>query len=266
MKRKSIEEKAFDLLKGNLSKSEEEEIASDLTQAGIGPEELDSLKHVNELLEDIELPDPSSKLDDRFYAMLEAEKLNKEYTEPAIIRSKRVISFFTWPGLRIAAGISLFLLGWFASGWSGNRPGDNKQVAVLAKEVKGLKETLVLTMMQQSSPVDRIRAVNMVNEFENADKEVIESILSLLNNDSNDNVRLLALETLARYSGLPEVREGLIASISNQKSPLVQIRLAEIMLDLNEKKAVPEFQKVLQNAGLNYGVRSKMNDAIVVLL
>jgi hypothetical protein len=38
------------------------------------------------------------------------------------------------------------------------------------------------------------------------------------------------------------------------------------MLALNEKRAVPEFQKVLQNAGLNYSVRDKLNEAVVILL
>jgi hypothetical protein len=106
----------------------------------------------------------------------------------------------------------------------------------------------------------------MVSELKDADKQIIAGLTNLLNSDSNDNVRLLALEELTRYSAIPEVREGLIASIKNQKSPMIQIRLAEIMLFLNEKRAIPEFQKVLQDAGLNYSVRGKMNDAIVVLL
>jgi hypothetical protein len=38
------------------------------------------------------------------------------------------------------------------------------------------------------------------------------------------------------------------------------------MLALNEKRAVPEFQKVLKNANLNYSVRGKINEAVVVLL
>ncbi len=121
-------------------------------------------------------------------------------------------------------------------------------------------------MMQQSSPVERIKAVNMVGDFDKADNQIIESLIGVLNNDSNSNVRLLALDALIRYSSVPEVREGLIASIGNQTSPLVQLRLAEIMLALNEKRAVPEFQKVLQNASLNYSVRDKLNEAVVVLL
>jgi hypothetical protein len=213
------------------------------------------------------LPEPSERMDKRFYTMLEEEQRKALIGEPEVKPVKPFFVSLLAPGLRIAAGIALFLLGWFAAGWSGSVfPAGNKQIANLTGEVKQLKETLVLSMMQQSSPVERIKAVNMVSDFDKADNQIIESLIGALNNDSNDNVRLLALDALIRYSNIPDVREGLIASIGNQTSPLVQLRLAEVMLALNEKRAVPEFKKVLQNANLNYSVRGKMNEAVVVLL
>jgi hypothetical protein len=266
MKRKDIEEKMFDLLQLNHSRAEQDRIIKELDGSGLSTGELESIQRVKLLLENESLPEPSEKMDRRFYAMLEDEKRRILLGEPEPQNRRSFLSQLAGPGLKIAAGISLFLLGWFTSGWFTGGSVSNKQVNSLAGEVRGLRETLVLTMMHQSSPVERIKAVNMAGEFENADKQVLTGLVSLLNTDSNDNVRLLALETLARYPSVPEVREGLIASIANQKSPLIQIRLAEIMLALNEKRAVPEFQKVIQNAGLNYSVRGKINDAIVVLL
>jgi hypothetical protein len=38
------------------------------------------------------------------------------------------------------------------------------------------------------------------------------------------------------------------------------------MIALDEKRAAPEFQKILTNAGLNYVVRNKINEAVTVLL
>ena len=266
MKRKNIEEKLFDLLSGKLSGDEEDRIMKELDGSELSAGELESIRRVKQLLENESLPEPSEKMDRRFYAMLKDEKHKILLGEPELQSRKSMLSHLTGPGLKIAAGISLFLLGWFASGWFSAGSVSNNQVNSLAMEVRGLRETLVLTMMQQSSTVERIKAVNMISEFENADMQVLAGLVNLLNTDSNDNVRLLALETLARYPSVPEVREGLIASIVNQKSPLIQIRLAEIMLAMNEKRAVPEFQKVIQNAGLNYNVRGKINDAIVVLL
>jgi len=267
MKRQDLKEKLYDLLHGNLSPQEEEEVLAGLEKSGVTREEIESMRAVNQIIDDTPVTEPSERMDKRFYAMLEEEQRKILLGEPELKLKKPLLVSLITPGLRIAAGIALFLLGWFAAGWLGSAtPAGNKQIANLAGEVKQLKETLVLTMMQQSSPVERIKAVNMVSDFEKPDNQIIESLIKVLNNDSNNNVRLLALDALIRYSSVPEVREGLIASIGNQTSPLVQLRLAEIMLALNEKRAVPEFQKVLQNASLNYSVRDKMNQAVVVLL
>jgi hypothetical protein len=267
MKRQDIEKKLLDLLHGNLSPKEEDEVIAGLEKSGITRKEIESLRSVNQIIDNAPLPEPSEKMDKRFYTLLEEEKRKALLGEPEVKLKLPFSGSLMAPGLRIAAGIALFLLGWFSASWSGSViPAGNKQIADLAGEVKQLKETLVLTMMQQSSPVERIKAVNMVSNFDKADNQIIESLIGVLNNDSNSNVRLLALEALVRYSSIPEVRESLIASIGNQTSPLVQLRLADIMLALNEKRAVPEFQKVLQNANLNYSVRDKLNEAVVVLL
>lgn len=267
MKRQDLEEKLLDLLHGNLSLEEEEEVIAGLEKSGITREEIESMRSVNKIIDNTPLPEPSERMDKRFYILLEEEQKKALLGEPEAKTKRSFLASSITPGLRVAAGIALFLLGWFAAGWSGSvTPAGNKQMANLAGEVRELKETLVLTMMQQSSPVERIKAVNMISDFDKADNQIIKSLIGVLNNDSNSNVRLLALDALIRYSSVPEVREGLIASIGNQTSPLVQLRLAEIMLALNEKRAVPEFQKVLQNASLNYSVRDKLNETVVVLL
>jgi len=265
MNKKELEEKMADLLLGRISRAEEEEILKEINDSGFSVKELESLLKVSKFLNETPLQEPSDRMDKRFYALLEDEKRRILLGDPEIRHQNSFLFFLKGPGLRIAAGIALFLLGWFTSFWFGGAT-ERTQVNVLAEEVKGLRETLVLTMMQQSSPVERIKAVSMVSEFKDADKQIITGLLRLLNSDSNDNVRLLALEELTRYSSVNEVREGLINSISNQKSPMIQIRLAEVMLFLNEKRAVPEFQRILQDDGLNYSVRGKMNDAIVILL
>jgi hypothetical protein len=266
MKKQDYREKLIDLLHDDLSQEAKNEIIGDLEKSGMSRQEIEAILSVDRLAENIPVPEPSERMDKRFYAMVEDEQRKALPGEPEARPKKRILnSLFISVG-GIAGGISLFLLGWFASGWFGIHSGSNNQLANLTGEVKQLKETLVLAMMQQSSPVERIKAVNMVSEFDKADTQIIESLIDILNHDGNDNVRLLALDALTRYASIPEVRDGLIASIGKQTAPMVQLRFAEIMLALNEKRAVPEFQKVLQNANLNYSVRGKMNEAVVVLL
>ncbi len=67
-----------------------------------------------------------------------------------------MVSGFTLSvGLRIAAGIALFLLGWFTASWSGQRSHTGREMAELSDKVTDLKQTLVLTMMQQNSSLEK---------------------------------------------------------------------------------------------------------------
>jgi hypothetical protein len=214
----------------------------------------------------ISVPLPSDKMDDRFRMMLDEEKKRDLIGGSISERKRSLYQQFSNPVWKIAAGIALFLMGWFGASLIGKGTADNQQLASLSSEVVRLRETLVLAMIEQNSPVERIKAVNMMNQMDQADGKIIQSLLSTLENDENDNVRLIALDALIRYANQPAVREGLINSISKQTSPMVQLRLAEIMVSLQEKRSVPEFEKILNNANLNYSVRIKLDETVQILI
>ncbi len=234
-------------------------------QKGLSDDEKRDLKKIYDILLDEDIPEPPDSLDDRFYSMLR-DNLSEENRNYRIGLSGFLKSDSFRVMARIAAGIALFIIGWFGARITGSTQSGEKQLAELTSEVSGLRQSLVLTMLSQDSPSERIQAVNMVSEMNEVDNKIIESMLSTLNNDPNDNVRLVALETLTLYVYYPEVREGLVKSISIQESPLIQYRLAEIMQALQEKRSVPEFQKVLNDITLDYSVRERINETIEVLL
>jgi hypothetical protein len=218
---------------------------------------------LHERIGKIPVPEPSGTMDAKFRLLLREEKKRILVSEP-VSESKRLAHPVSYYVMRIAAGIALFLSGWFTS--SVTDLGNNRdQLTSLGNEVYMLRETLVLAMVQQNSPVERIKAVQMASQFE-ADDRIIESLIRMLGNDDNDNVRLMALEALVKYADKPEVREKLISTISMQSSPMVQLRLAELMRIMQEKRSVPEFQKVLLDVHLNYTVRSKIDETVRLLI
>ena len=197
-----------------------------------GNESSPTLEELHGDVGNIQVPRPSEKMDERFRMMLDEEKRKDLIGGSITERKKPFYRHFSNPVWRIAAGISLFLMGWFGASWFGTGAPDNHQLASLSSEVVKLRETLVLSMIDQNSPVERIKAVNMMDQMEPADGKIIQSLLSTLENDENDNVRLIALDALIKYAHQPTVREGLINAISKQTSPMVQLRLAEIMVSL----------------------------------
>jgi hypothetical protein len=95
---------------------------------------------------------------------------------------------------------------------------------------------------------------------------MIVLLLDTLGRDANANVRLVALEALAAHADVPGAREGLIQSMDRQKSPLVQLALADVLVRLDAKQAVGHFRRLLQRKDLNDVVRAKINESLKMLM
>lgn len=201
---------------------------------------------------------PSMRLDDQFYAMLAAEK-----------KKQRGYSF-QWPSWsflmpRLAMASVILILG-FAGGFWLRRPAEGSDVAALTKEVTELKEMMMLSLLENESASDRLRAVSLTRELGNASDKVTKALFATLNNDPNVNVRLAALEALIPFTSQAAVREELVRSIALQESPLVQVNLAELMVAMQEKKSVDELKKLMESDKTPKEVKEKIRKSIEVLI
>ncbi len=143
--------------------------------------------------------------------------------------------------------------------------GESKQLAALTTQVHEMRELMMLSLLQNPAASERLRAVSYTSEITHVNPNIAAALLATLNNDPNVNVRLTTLEALTHFARDPVVRQGLIQSILQQESPLVQAALADVMLKLQEKRAIPSFKKLLQQKDLNGMVRSKIEETITRL-
>jgi HEAT repeat protein len=143
---------------------------------------------------------------------------------------------------------------------------DKQQLQVLSTQVHEMREMVLLALLENPSASERIRGVGYTNEISKVNRNVINALLSTLNNDPNSNVRLMTLEALTHYADDPAVREGLVQSILQQDSPLVQAALADVMLKLQEKKSVGPFKELLHQKDLNEMVRMKIRQTLTRLI
>jgi hypothetical protein len=102
--------------------------------------------------------------------------------------------------------------------------------------------------------------------MDNASEKVTNALFTTLNHDENVNVRLAALEALTSYSKDSAVRAKLIASISAQDSPLVQVAMAELMVAIQEKKSVEALKQLLNSDRTPKEVKTKISESIKVLI
>ena len=221
---------------------------------------LNNLHLLDENISKMVDPKPSMELDNRFYTMLGEEKRR-------VKRQSLQFSLPSWNLLlpRLAFGIVL-LVGGFAAGYLVSNPQGNGDVASLTQEVTDLKEMVMLSLLEKESATDRLKAVSLTNEMDQASKNVTQALIKTLNQDGNVNVRLAALDALRPYVGDSNVRELLVKSIANQDSPMVQIALAQLMVELQEKNSVGELRKLLKDESTPKEVKARIQESIEVLI
>lgn len=239
---------------------EMKEIESFIESGEIDLVDLAEIRGLEQHVSNFESRSPSLKLDDRFYQMLKAEK-----GEAKPFSWKNL---FAWPDAapRLAFASLTLVLG-IAVGYLLRSPVQkNEQIEMLGQEVSDLKELMMLSLLEKESTTERLKAVSLTQEMDQASQKVTGALLQTLNNDENVNVRLAALDALKAYSHESKVREGLIRSISKQDSPLVQISLAELMVALQAKSSVKELEKILHDKNTPIDVKKKMEESIKVLI
>jgi hypothetical protein len=235
----------------------EELIASgDLTLADVP--DLDQLHSEIIRMEDAA---PSRRLDDQIYAMLANKKKEN--------RPRSIRGIFSWPERmpRLALASLTLVLG-IAAGYVLRTPSADadRKIDVLSQQVSDLQEMMMLSLLEKGSATERLKAVNLTQEMSDASRKVTNALLQTLNHDENVNVRLAALEALKPYAAESGVREALIRSIARQESPLVQISMAELMVALQEKSAVKEFQKIVDSDKTPAEVKKKIKESIDILI
>jgi hypothetical protein len=251
---KEFQEQIVDYLSGNLSKEERESFEAYLKHHPEHQEEFEAAQFLWKGDEE-ETPEPSLGMDENFYTLLNSE-VKKGAKQPWFQRLEQFL-FGNLPK-QLAYTVIILAAGFFV----GNNVITGKKVEEAQAETQEVRSQLVLTLLDQPSANKRLQAVNEVTKLNEVTETIIKALFSTLNNDPNVNVRLSAMEALKNYIGIPQVREGLVASIVNQKSPIVQIELANLMVDLQEKKAVKSFEKLINEEDVNTSAKEKMEESI----
>jgi hypothetical protein len=223
--------------------------------------DLRDVHHLQLQIDKLETPAPSLQLDDRFYELLANEKRSqRKFNLRDWFSANTLFSQLAYATLIFAAGLGI---GYFV--FTGT-PSVPTEMTALSDEVKSLKEMMMLTLLEKESATERLKAVSLSQEFEQSSNAVTTALIKTLNKDENVNVRLAALDALKPYVRRSEIRQELIRSISKQDSPLVQIALAELMADLQERSSVKEFDKLLNDEKTPGEVKKRIRKSLEVLI
>jgi hypothetical protein len=238
----------------NSCRSELEELTGTWTQLGILPEE-----------------QPGANLRKNFYTMLESYQEGLE-SSPL----KKFFDFFKiknigeklWPRRPIfqLAAVTVFLIMGFTIGYFVQLHNQStREIARLRQENQLFQQKLTVSLLNQSSPSQRLKGLMWSRQLENPADETLDTLLNTLNSDPNVNVRLTAVDALYLFSDHPKVKQGLMQSLQKQTSPMVQIALIDLLVEMREKQAIKSLKQLLERNQLTPEVKERAQLSLKLL-
>lgn len=261
---KALEDLIDQYNKGTISPEELVELESLIQE---GQVELSEFKDVSALmnrLPEVKETADSSSMDTRFYTLLENESAESTPLLLDFLNRSKTILQLGGPNWAFNAAVLVMgiALGLFFSPYREYK----EKIEVLSTEMEQLKEVILIDLLEETSSTARLRAVNLTNDLTQVSNQVAQALLKTLREDDNVNVRLASLDALAPYTSDPDVRMGMIDAIKYQQSPLVQMALAELMVAIQEKRAVNEFKSLMEKNAMPHEIREQINTKINILI
>jgi Putative zinc-finger len=199
---------------------------------------------------------PTPMLRRQFEMMLEAYQQGRGHKSEVA----KAPFWLGWYRGFVPAGVALALLaiGFLGGLYVERNRTDTTELASLHRELTSTRQLVALSMLQQQSASDRLQGVSWSRQIEVADPQIMDALLHTLRSDASVDVRLAALDAVRRYADQVPVRVNIEDSFQQQKSPLVQIALVDLMVDLNDRSAVEKLKRFQQTPNLNPAVRQRV--------
>lgn len=271
MECKNYRELLTSFLSGTISEEEGLLVESHLDVCAGCREEYEALQKVWYLMGELEQPEPSAKMHADFKTMLANYRIEQSESQTHSVNwigklweflSVQVQPRLAYSVLFIAIGL---LAGYFLRLPQQQSVAYSKQIDSLSSQISEMKQVLMFSLLQDPSASQRMRAVAYTEEITNVDLKVIDALLTTLNEDPNVNVRLATLGALTKLADDPRVREGLVHSIEQQDSPIMQLAIADVMVKLQEKRSVRSLQRLLNKKDINPKVKLNIEKSILKL-
>jgi hypothetical protein len=255
MREKTYERRMAEYLNGEMSPRAEAAFKKALAAAGRDPGRPAEYASLLRDVERLDCPQPSASMRRKFDALLVEAKRDAARAGSRSSSGAGPV-FFRRP----APAVGLLFLGGLIGFWLSPILTQNNQVTELRDEVREMKKSVVLMMLDEPSAAQRMKAVKISRDIRPVDDRIIDALLATLNKDPNVNVRLVAVETLAGFADSQRARAGLIEAMAGQDSAAIQLALADLMLAWREKKAVAQFEKLLGKNDLDGGLKLRFNE------
>ncbi|MFD2588951.1 zf-HC2 domain-containing protein [Croceitalea marina] len=243
-----------------LSKTQKNTVEVHLKTCALCTKEFEEYKSLFKRFTEEKMVQPSPNLGINFQKMLANEKENGVKVV-AIDNAKNKNGNWFYSSIKVAASIAL-LIAAFVGGRYFQSEASQEDLASIENESLELKQTTMISLMENQSASKRIQGVQFIEEFEKPDEAIVKALANRMLNDENTNVRLIAAEALSKFSNSELVKLAFIEALETEKDPSVQIAIIQNLVKTQEKKAVKSMQKLLEQEDTQPFIKEEINQIL----
>jgi hypothetical protein len=229
-------------------------------------------------LDTMPVPQPSPRLRQQFYALLEEEKHSAASARAAVEREQRRRSVLRWIFAPLG-GAALLAVGFtFGLRFTPSTPVQTVTVAdaetkqelhdlrTKIEHLETMNQLVAASFQGNQRPAnDRLRGVLTSAAQENPNDRVINELISSLALDSSANVRMAALDALYPYANRDAVRATVLASLPRETNPMVQVMMIDFLAAARDFEAKPALERMSVNTLADQNVREAAKRALAQL-
>jgi anti-sigma factor ChrR (cupin superfamily) len=254
-----IREKIPEVLAGRLDKAAREQLVEHLEGCAGCRAEVAELNAVWRGMDQLKAESddaPQAAAKARFQEMVAAYQAGMAAAQP--VAPAKVVRFPSRPLWQAALAAGILALGIFAGrSLPQAGSGGGTDMAQLRGQVEGLRQMVALSMLQGQSPSARMRGVTYTSQISQPDKQVLDALLQAVNHDSNVNVRLSAVDALQKFAADPALTQNMVDAIPAQDTPLVQIALIDMLVQLNARASAADLARFAKDPRFDEMVRQR---------
>ncbi len=270
MKCEEIERLLIEYIDRSLTEQDRIIIEEHLSSCEACSKEAEEIESLFLGLNDMELEEPSENLRNNFNNMINSYTLGMDNRIKMPLHEKALNWIDSWwpkrPVIQFAVTVSVLIIGIVTGLKIDMKNESEKGIVQLKTDVNHLRETVMSSLLNQSSVTERINGLTMTGRLENVDSQFLSTLLLLLNSDSDINVRLAAINALSKYPDNEYVRQELVKSLDLQSSPLVQIALIDLLSSIQEYDSYPTLMRMIENPDTNDPVKKRAKKALTRLV
>lgn len=243
----------IDYLDDQLTSEDRKTVEAELNTNAECQELYNQLKGVIGTLDSMQQIEPSTKGIEVFQKNLQLE-INKK-PKQKVVR--------LWPSIyKVAAAVALVVAGGGIGYWINNQQQHQDELRAMKEEIERTKQLVIDRLNDPYSASQRILAVKAAYNVEQADDQIVDALITVMNTDANSNVRISALQALGKFYHEEKIKNALISSLTIQTDPTVQIALIQLLVQQKEKGAIKPLEEMIENEDVTQVVKDEAHTGL----